>query len=100
MGQRETAAPCCLFGSEQPLELFDCEAGVSNNTAHRVFVYRIIARHRDDSNAVSHHDVLALGGNGETCLFESSNRSKMIDSRQLWYDRLHRDFHFPNLGVS
>ena len=61
-------------------KLLDREAGVANNTAHRVFVDRIVARHRDDSSAVSHHNVFALGGNGETGLLKSSNRSKMIDA--------------------
>ena len=85
--------------SEQLLELFDCEAGVSNNTAHRVFVHWIVARYRDDASAVSHHDMFALGGNLETGFLQTSNRSKMIDPGELWHDRLHQYFHFPNLGA-
>jgi hypothetical protein len=66
--------------SEQLLELFDCQAGVSNDAAHCVFVDWIIARYRDDSSAVSHHDVFALSGNRETTFLEGSNRSKMVDA--------------------
>jgi serine/threonine protein kinase len=66
--------------SEQLLELFDCQAGVSNNAAHRVLVDGIIARYRDDSSAVSHHDMFALSGNRETTFLEGSNRSKMVDT--------------------
>lgn len=87
------------LNSQQLLEPFDCEAGVSNNTAHRVFVHRIIARYRDDPSAVSHHDMLTLGGNLETGFLQSSNCSKMIDAGQLRHDRLHQYFHFSNLGA-
>ena len=69
-----------LVWLEQFLELFDCEARVSNDTAHRVCVDRIIARDRDNSSAVRHHDMFALGGDVETGFFERSNRSKMIDA--------------------
>ena len=65
---------------QQLPELLDCEAGISNNTSHRVFVHWIVSRYRDDPSAVSHHDMFALGGNGETGFLQSSNRSKMIDA--------------------
>jgi hypothetical protein len=66
---------------EQFLELFDGRASVSNDAAQGVFVDWVIARYRDDSTAVRHHDMFALGRDLETGSPQSSNGSKMIDTR-------------------
>ncbi len=70
--------------SQQRTEFLDSEAGIPHDPAHRKRVNRIVPRDRDDSCAVSHDNMLALAGDSKTCLFERSDRRKMIDA---WYSR-------------
>jgi hypothetical protein len=41
--------------------------------------------------------MFALGRDLETGSLQSSNGSKMIDTRYLWHEGLHRYFDFANL---
>jgi hypothetical protein len=57
-----------------------------NETAHRVFVDRVVARNREKATPVAHHDVFTLIDDFETGLFQRSNSTKMVDARELRHD--------------
>jgi hypothetical protein len=81
-------------------ELFDGETRVPGDTAHREGVDGVVSGHRQNPGAISHDDVLTLPNDTESCLFESSNRVEVIDTRNLWHSRLYRQLDLTYLCVA
>ena len=66
--------------------MFNRETGITNDTAHGVFIDWIVPRNGENAAAVTHHDVLTLIDDFETGLFQCSNSAKMIDARNFRHD--------------
>ncbi len=66
---------------QQLSELLDREPRVPDDPAHGEGVHRVVARNGEDSDAVSHHDVLSFPGDAETRLLEGADRIEVIDPR-------------------
>lgn len=65
---------------QQRAEVVDCKTRVLDDAAHRDGIDRIVARDRQDSLAVAHHDVLALTHDPEAGLLQSAHCVQMVDA--------------------
>src|SRR6266567_4290626 len=72
-----------IVGSQQRAELFDSEAGVADNTAHRNRVHRIVPGDSENARTIAHHYVLSLSQDDEPGLLKSTYGVKVIDSGNL-----------------
>jgi hypothetical protein len=68
---------------EEFLESFGRQPCIPHNTAHRKRIHRIMARDREDANAVGHNDVLALTDYPKAGLPQSPDRIQMVDAGNL-----------------
>lgn len=64
-----SASAAALNNRPKLLEFFDGETSVTDDTAHCVFIDRVVARNRENAIPVTHHDVLTLIDDFETGLF-------------------------------
>ena len=71
---------------QELLEFFDGETSVTNDTAHCVFIDRVVAGNRENTTAVTHYNVLTLIDDFETGFFQSSNSPEMIYASKLRHD--------------
>ena len=55
------------------LKLFDSETSVTNDAAHCEFVDWVVARNRENTAPVTHHNMLTLADDLETGLFQNTN---------------------------
>jgi hypothetical protein len=69
--------------SEEFLKLLHVEARIARDAAHRKSIYRIVARNRHNSNAIRHHDVLALADDAKAGLLQSPDGIEVIDAGNL-----------------
>src|SRR5438270_82550 len=77
----------CL-GSEQLAELFNGQAGVTDNAAHRVGVDGVVARDSDPVNAVRHDDVLPLPGDPKAGLYQGTHRVQVVDAGEAGHRQI------------
>ena len=68
---------------EQVAERLRREAGIANDSPHRVRIHGIVPRNGQDPDAVRHNNVLASPGYDETGLFERPHRAKVRYSGYL-----------------
>ena len=66
--------------SEQLLEFFDREPGITSDTAHCKCIDWVIAWNRNNANPVGHDDVLALPNDEEAGFLKSLDRIEMVDA--------------------
>ena len=69
--------------SEQVPELFDGQARIPHDPAEGVCVYGVVARDRQNADAVGHDDVFALPRDPKPGLFQGTHRVEMIDPGNL-----------------
>jgi hypothetical protein len=79
-------------------KLFNCKARISHDTAHRISVYRIVARYRHDMGAIRHDDMLSLTYNSETRFFQGSNGILVIYARNAGHE-LNRHLDFSHISI-
>lgn len=84
--------------SEQRSKLLRRQSRISDDTAHRVGIDRVISWNRNHARAVSHHDVLALPSNPIAGSLKCSHGIEMIDPGDFWHD-LDDDLDFPHFAV-
>ena len=63
---------------EALLEFFGRQSRVPHDAAHRERIYRVMARDREDANAVRHDDMLALTDNPEAGLLQRPDRIQVV----------------------
>jgi hypothetical protein len=80
------AKPAALPTLKKLFELVDGEAGVPNDSCHRICVDGVVSRNRQNSAVIIHHNVLAPSHDTESRFFQSADCVKMIDPRELWHD--------------
>jgi hypothetical protein len=68
---------------EQLLKLFNAQAGIAHDAAHRQSINWIVPRDGENACAIGHDDVLALTDDAEACLLQSPDRFQMIDAGNL-----------------
>ena len=66
--------------SEQLSEFFDGKARISDDPAEGVRIDGVVARDRQNADAIGHDDVLALPGDPEPRLLQRAHRVEVIDS--------------------
>jgi hypothetical protein len=71
--------------SEKSFELFDVETGIACDASHRESIYWIVARNRHNSDAIRHHDMLALAHDAKAGFFQRLDGIQMIDAGDLWH---------------
>ena len=76
-----------------------CEAGISDDSAHRKRVHGVVPGDGHDSPAFSHDDVLPLPGNLEPSLLQSFDGPKVRDAGNLRH-ALRRNLHFPQIPLA
>jgi hypothetical protein len=69
---------------QQRLELFDGQARILHERAHRQGVHGIVARHRENTVAIGQHDVFALSGNPESGAFKRADGFLMGNAGNPW----------------
>lgn len=73
-----------VYASEQFPELLYRETCVTNDTAHRDRIDRVVTRDGEDAISIAHHDVFTLTHESKSCLLQRAHGVKVIDSRNLW----------------
>jgi hypothetical protein len=68
---------------EELLECFDSQTGIPHDAAHRKRIHRVMARDREDADAVRHNDVLTLTNDPKASFLQGPHRIKVVDAGNL-----------------
>ena len=85
--------------SEKIAELLLRETSVADDPGHRVCIHRIVPWNRHDSNAIRHHNVLALSCDGESRFLQCLNGSEMRNARYPTHN-LSRNLNFAEFTLT
>ncbi len=60
--------------------MFHTKTSITRDAAHRESIYWIVARNRDNSNAIRHHYMFALAHDAKTGFLQCLDGIEMIDA--------------------